>query len=358
MTELEKKIAYYAEEYYKGNELISDSEYDLLIAQLRSEQPDSKLLDTVVGDDFTATTDKIKLPVTMGTLFKCNSENELIEWIDKHGTKDYTLQHKIDGAGILLEYKDGVFVKAYSRGNSMYAEDTTKNMSLVNGVVKNLKDKFSGHIRGECVMYNSVFEKEFKNAGYKTARNTCAGIIKRLDGKDCDKLNFIAYDVFDADEKVDNTEMSKIEFLKNNGFDTPPVKFLSASSDIKKEVIAERNAIAKIRDTLEYPIDGIVLKQNNTSKEDLMRKTPVNNCAIKFDLTGVVTVIKDIEWSLSGRYFSPVAIVEPVMIDGREIKRASVYNVNKMEEMGIQIGSKVELITSGEIIPKIRSVIK
>ena len=356
MTELEEKIKRYAEEYYKGNELVSDEEYDLLIAQLRSEQPNSKLLDTVVGDDFTPSTEKLKLPITMGTLFKCMSENDLIEWFNKRGAKEYALELKIDGASVLLEYEKGSLIKAYSRGNSVYAEDITKNMLLVQGVIKNI-DNFTGHIRGECVMYNSVFEKYFKNSGYKTARNTCAGIMKRLDGSDCDRLNFIAYDVFDKDEIVDKTETNKIDFLKKAGFITPEFTVFDKNCNLSKEILKERTRIAKIRNTLEYPIDGIVLKQNNVDKSDLMRKTPQNNCAIKFDLTGVVTTVKDIEWSLSGKYFSPIAIIEPVIIDGREIKRASVYNLNKMEELGINIGSTVEVVASGEIIPKIRKVI-
>lgn len=356
MTELEKKIQYFAEEYYKGNELVSDEEYDLLIAQLRSEQPDSKLLDTVVGNDFTPSTEKLKLPITMGTLFKCMSENALIEWVNKRAAKDYVLEQKIDGISALLEYKNGKLVRVYSRGDSEYAEDITKNASLVNGVVKNIKN-FSGHIRGECVMYNSVFEKYFKNSGYKTARNSCAGVMKRLDGSDCDKLNFIAYDVFDADSIIDETETKKLDFLQAAGFTVPMFSVFNKNCDLTKEILKERTRIASIRDQIEYPIDGIVLKQNIVDKADLMRKTPQNNCAIKFDLTGVITTVKDIEWSLSGKYFSPVAIIEPVIIDGREIKRASIYNINKMEELGLNIGSTVEVVTSGEIIPVIRKVI-
>jgi len=102
MTELEEKIKNFADNYYQGNELISDEDYDLLIAKLKTEQPDSELLKGPIGSDIKGVTQKIKLPITMGTLDKCNSEEEMNAWWDKHSHNDILAELKIDGC---LDYE-------------------------------------------------------------------------------------------------------------------------------------------------------------------------------------------------------------------------------------------------------------
>lgn len=111
MTELETKIKKYADAYYEGNELISDADYDTLIEQLRQENPNSELLDTVVGDELKGVTKKYKLPITMGTLAKCRNESEFKEWYKSKGKKDYVIELKVDGCldgDTLLETEDGL----------------------------------------------------------------------------------------------------------------------------------------------------------------------------------------------------------------------------------------------------------
>lgn len=348
MTELELKIKNFADAYYNGNEQISDAEYDALIARLKQENPNSPLIKNgVVGSDLKGVSKKYKLPVTMGTLAKCMTDKEFSDWWSKHATTtDIIAETKIDGNGVLLEYKDGKLTFVYSRGDSEYAEDLTANVSKVKGVIKNLKENFTGYIRGEVVLKRSIFESDKSFANMANPRNAVAGVIKRLDGKDGEKLNFIGYDVF-GDH--DDTEMNKINFLKEQGFDTPRW-WLSVSEE---DVIELKNNIKELRKEADYDIDGIVIKQNNVDKEDLMRKTPLKNCALKPDPDIKITKILGIEWQLKGRYFSPVAIVEPVEIEGAIVNKASLANINIMIELGVEIGDNVYIKRAGEIIPKI-----
>ena len=354
MTELETKIKKYADAYYEGNELISDAEYDTLIEQLRQENPDSELLDTVVGNELKGVTKKYELPITMGTLAKCRNEDEFRDWFDsktKSEKINYVCEYKMDGNSQLLCYQDGKFVRSLSRGNSVYGEDTTQNVSLVQGVRKEIDIPGTVYIRGEVEMNKEIFKKYFPNDA--NPRNTAAGIMRHKDGKDCDKLNFIAYEIFSDYPGVSDYERNKMETLSRNLFSTPDY----IVTDSVEEILKWRSHVADLRKELPYEIDGIVIKNDEVDKEDLMRKTPLNNCAIKFDLVAERTTVKDIRWQLGGRYFSPVADVEPVVLCGATVSKASVANLNIMEELGIYPGAEVEIVRSGEVIPYISKVI-
>lgn len=369
MTALEQKIKSYADAYYKGDEQISDAEYDALVEQLRRESPKSELLPEsqgIAGSDLKGISRKYKLPVTMGTLAKCNTDDEFKDWWDKHSHSGIVAESKIDGCGVLLELEDGKLVRAYSRGDSVYAEDRTEQMDAVLGRDSNSTNGdvaagFYGWIRGEVVLRRSVFNRSFKDKGYKNPRNMVAGLLGRdklsdEDRRDLKLCSFIAYDVFvspksKAGSSVAETETGKISFLKEHGYETPKM-MLSPTYD---EIKAWKDSIDTSND--EVPCDGVVIKQNKVDVEDLMRKTPLNNVAYKPNLDIAVTKVVDIEWSLSGRLLSPVAVVEPVELCGTTVSRASLANINKMEELGVEIGSTVEITKRGEIIPKIMKVV-
>lgn len=369
MTALEQKIKSYADAYYQGDEQISDAEYDALIGQLRRESPKSGLLPEnqgVAGSDLKGISKKYKLPVTMGTLAKCNTDEEFEEWWSKHSHNDIVVTSKIDGCGVLLEYEDGELVRAYSRGDSVYAEDRTAQINAVLGRKNapengNVAKGFYGWIRGEVVLKRSLFNKYFKEKGYKNPRNMVAGLLGRenLSDEDLSELgacSFIAYDVFTSPKNklgysVADTEVHKLMFLQSYRLEVP-----------KMVINPDFGAIKDWKDSIdtsndEIPCDGVVIKQNKVDIDDLMRKTPLNNVAYKPNLDIAVTKVVDIEWSLSGRLLSPVAVVEPVELCGTTVSRASLANINKMEELGIEIGSTVEITKKGEIIPKILKVI-
>jgi len=351
MTELELKIQEAANAYYKnGSSPYTDEEYDLMMEELRETNPNSELLKNGVQEELKGVSKKYKLAKTMGTLAKCMDEASFKKtWNSLCKNREIVCQIKLDGGGCLLYYKNGKLFQALSRGDTEYGEDLTENISKIQGdysVVLNIPN-FTGYIRGEFFMLRSVFNKYFKEEA-KNPRNMAAGIIKRKDGSDCDKLSFVAYDLWD--EIHDKTEMDKISFLKEVGFKTPDNYF----NPSYEEILDLRNNL--ITDG-EVPCDGLVIKQNIVDKEDLQRRTPMKNFAFKPSLSTRITTVKDIIWQLAGTYFSPVAIIEPVELCGTTVERASLSNVNIMNELGIYVGAKVEVCKSGMIIPKVVKVV-
>ena len=345
MTDLEKKIQEAANAYYKdGSSPYSDEEFDELMEELRETQPNSELLKNGVQEELKGIKKKYKLPHTMGTLEKCMDEKSFSEYWKQHCKDIVIVENKIDGNSALLEYKDGKFVFAYSRGNTEYGEDLTKQLKQIS-FPKEIEG-FNGHIRGEVYLKRSVFEKYYKDQ--KNPRNTAAGLLNKKDVCGCSRLSFIAYDLWDGIN--DKTEIGKIAFLERAGFEVPDYHF----NPTYEEVLELRNNL--ITDG-EIPCDGLVIKQNNVDQQDLERKTPMNNFAFKPSLSTRITTVKDIIWQLAGSYFAPVAIIEPVELCGTTVERASVANVNIMNEIGIYIGAKVEVLKSGMIIPQVVKVV-
>jgi DNA ligase (NAD+) len=355
MTELENKIKKLADSYYNGKEQISDKEYDSLIEQLRIENPSSKLLDTICGSDsHIEGFKKGRHWLITGTLLKLKNEDELKEWYSKHSGR-YYVEQKCDGAGIELQYVNGKLNIAITRGDGFVGDCVTANAKKICGVKTNLKFNFTGSIRGEIVLKYGNFDKYFSDM--KNCRNAAAGIMKHLDGKDCEKLNFIAYELKDKAEVLDVTEKSKMDFLKKEGFEIPAYEDVNSLEEILKFrnfYVEER----KKRNLDGFDIDGIVLKTYECDREDLFNRTPkYSQVAIKFDLTEAVSTIESIEWTLSGRYLSPVAHITPVELCGTTVSKASLSNYRLMADMGVKIGAKCLVVKAGEIIPKIIKIL-
>lgn len=355
MTELEEKIKKYSDAYYSGKEIISDKDFDLLIAKLRREQPDSSLLDTVVGNEEEIQGfPKIKHELVTGTLKKCRNVEEFHEWIlSHHNFGSLCVQYKLDGNSILLEYDKGSLKRVSTRGDGFTGFDITNNGLKFQYVPHKIDPNFTGSIRGEVLLFHEDFKKYYNNM--KNCRNAAAGIVKHLDGSGCENLRMICYDIYDKNGLVDNTESQKIDFLTKNGFKVPE----GIKTDNYDEIIKFRESTYKLRENgkLEYDIDGIVVKQENCQKDDLKRKCPMNNCAIKFDLMEAESVLRKIVWQLQGSIFSPVGIFDPVELNGTTVSRATLHNINKMEELGIEVGKTCILEKAGEIIPCVKGVL-
>lgn len=253
--------------------------------------------------------------------------------------------------GIELKFRNGKLVQAVTRGTGFEGDDITENAKLVKGVNSTLNLPMDCSIRGEILMSHSMFNKNYKDK-MKNCRNAAAGIMKHLDGSELENLNFVAYDMQEVGEKTIKTEVQKLEFLSVNGFEIPEhavVKNLT-------EAFAFRTSQYNNRENIEYDIDGVVVKPEVIDYEDLKNRTPKNSCAIKFELDVAVTTIIGFEWSQSGKYFSPVAILEPVELNGTTVKRASCSNTKWLASRGIEIGSKVKIVKRGEIIPHIEGL--
>lgn len=236
-------------------------------------------------------------------------------------------------------------------------DDITSNVLRMKGLVKRLKEGFTGTVRGEVLLDKKDKEKYFPDM--KNCRNAAAGIMKHLDGSDCDKLTIRVYDAQYLDKSRSfGTQESLQAWLKDNGFivadyvlfDTTGMKNPgeSAIDLIRKEFSEE---FANKRD---FDIDGIVFKKNEIDLHDIQTEyRPKTMIALKNKYTLTETTIEGIEWCVKNGTVTPVALVSPCEIDGTIVKRASLANISCMEELGIEIGHKVIITKAGMIIPKI-----
>lgn len=350
IDELKKLIHEASVAYGNAEPIMSDKEFDQLVNELKTLDP--TYIDTVTYDDHVDGFPKAAHNLVTGTLAKCKNEEEFADWIKKHPGK-YMMEQKIDGAGMELQYENGILTQAVTRGNGFEGDVVTTNVEAIPDVVLDLKTGFSGSIRGEVYMKRSVFNKIYKNK-MKNCRNAAAGIMKHKDGSECENLAFIAYDLQEetTSGRIITTEQQKLDFLEECGFVIPNYELI----DSYEKAIAFREREYKNRDNIEYDIDGVVVKPEVIDYEDLKNRTPKNSCAIKFELDVAVSEVIDIVWNQSGKYFNPIAIIKPVELNGTTVQRASCSNANWLIEHGVEIGSKVKIVKRGEIVPHIEGL--
>ena len=355
--ELENKLKQAQDAYYNGSEpIMSDLEYDELWDELQTKFPTSNLL-SGVGVDHTDGFTKVKHSIIMGSQNKANTAEDMNAFFSRNGVGKYLAQYKLDGASISLTYENGEFVTGASRGDGRIGDNCTANVLRMKGLVKRLKEGFTGTVRGEVLLDKKDKEKYFPDM--KNCRNAASGIMKHLDGSDCDKLTIRVYDAQYLDKSRSFcTQESLQAWLKDNGFivadyelfDTAGMKNPgeSAIDLIRKEFSEE------LADKRDFDIDGIVFKKNEIDLHDIQTEyRPKTMIALKNKYTLAETTIEGIEWCVKNGTVTPVALVSPCEIDGTIVKRASLANISCMEELGIEIGHKVIITKAGMIIPKI-----
>ena len=355
--ELENKLKLAQDAYYNGPEpIMSDLEYDALWDELQAEFPASELL-RGVGEDSTDGFAKIRHSIIMGSQNKANTAEDMNAFFSRNGGGKYLAQYKLDGCSIALNYENGEFVMGASRGSGTEGDDITSNVLRMKGLVKRLKDGFTGTVRGEVLLDKKDKEKYFPDM--KNCRNAAAGIMKHLDGSDCDKLTIRVYDAQYLDKaRSFGTQEALQAWLKDNGFivadyvlfDTTGMKNPGESAiDLIRKEFSEEFA-----DKRDFDIDGIVFKKNEIDLHDIQTEyRPKTMIALKNKYTLAETTIEGIEWCVKNGTVTPVALVSPCEIDGTIVKRASLANISCMEELGIEIGHKVIITKAGMIIPKI-----
>lgn len=348
--ELEELISKYQKSYYAGNSEISDEDFDALWDELKTLNPFNKILKKVGGADIDGFV-KTKHLVTMGSQNKAADPKEFKKWFDKTRAESYAISHKLDGGSVSLQYENGKLNKIITRGNGEIGDDVTKNLIKSSGVIRDLNEEFNGAIRGEILLTKSIWKEKYQDK--RNCRNACVGISHRKDGEGSEDLLIMVYDVF-ALEKNFKTESEKMEWLKAKGFKTAPWKLVSSY----EEIIDFRNETCYNRNELEYDIDGIVVKDNKTDFDDQQRNRPERQIAFKFELDFEISKLLDVEWSQNGITYVPVAIIEPVELNGTIVSRASLANPNILKALNVKIGSYVKVSKRGEIIPKIEGVVE
>ena len=349
---LEKLILKYQKSYYEGEGEISDAEFDLLWDELKELDPENSLLLKVGGteqesDGFP----KAKHLIPMGSQDKAAGPAEFRAWAGKTEPASYIVQFKLDGASLELQYEKGLLKKAVTRGDGIRGDDITSNARRMKGVPSELREPFTGGIRGEVIMFHEIWYSKYSNKA--NCRNAANGIMRRKDGFGCEDLAFVAYDAsVPGDDSYFTDELEKIDWLAGQCFTAVVTREFSDPED----VIAWRTEIGGKRKNLGFDIDGLVIKDRQIDMADLRRERPERQIAFKFDLETAFSILRKVEWSESGATYTPIGIIDSVRIAGTTVQRANLNNPGMIRSMGLQIGSAVTVVKRGEIIPKIEGL--
>lgn len=361
-----KVLNYYLDAYHNRNEsLVSDKEYDELYDQLVELEKTTGIIFTnsptqTVGYEVKSNLTKVKHNHPLLSLDKTTDINELIKYFDG---KPVTLMAKMDGLTCSLNYRDGKLVSAESRGDGWIGEDITHNVMTFVNIPKTLPIKGDFIVDGEAIIdyktFNEINEKE--ETKFKNPRNLASGSVRQLDSSVAArrKIKFIAWKLFEAKDETGNNILSdnffsNIMTLHDLGFEVVPAL---SCNDLKKLAQISINTLRSICEDNDYPIDGIVATFNDVPYGNSLGMTghfPKHSIAFKFYQERNETTLLDIEWQTSRTgQINPVAIVEPVEIDGTTVSRASLSNVSVIKDLQLGIGDTVLLIKANQIIPKI-----
>ena len=301
--------------------------------------------------------------LSLGDVF---SEEEILAFlkrIEANGFHpEYVCELKIDGLSVSLHYEDGILVSASTRGNGVVGEDITHNVKTIKSIPLKLKDAVTIEVRGEIFMSKDTLkrlneERKEKNLPLlQNTRNAAAGSIRQLDSKVAAKRNLDAF-LYHLPNPLDygiKTHHEALEYFNKLGFKTNPNNRVVKNID---EVMAYIHEKAAIRDSLPYDIDGIVIKVDSIEIQQKLgytAKTPRWAIAYKFPATEVLTKLKDIIFTV-GRtgQITPNAILEPVIVMGSTIRRATLHNDMYVKEKGLKIGDIVSIRKAGDVIPEV-----
>ena len=349
---LEDEIKRHRELYYNFQPEISDAEYDILEDELRALDPSNPIL-AEIGRDASELFTKREHIIPMGSQDKVVIPQEFLKWAKKRNFPSYLIQFKLDGISIELQYDEGKFDYAVTRGDGLVGDDVSANVVKMKGFIPRLSVSFTGAVRAEVLLFHDIYDQKYTDK--QNCRNAAAGLVRRKDGVGSENLNLIFYDAISlSDAVVFENEVSKLKWLKDMGFDTVLTKTVKTA----QEVVDKREEVmVKTRQELNYDIDGLVIKGKQIDMEDMRRAKPMKQIAFKFEAEESKTVLREVEWSISGHNYTPVAIVDTVELMGTNVSRASLANPDLIKSLNLKIGCEVMISKRGDIIPKIERVI-
>ena len=359
------------------NPTITDQEYDMLLRELfdiEAEHPEWVREDSPTqhaGGKIIEGFNKVQHKIPMMSLSDVFSEEELIDFderIKKEGiTPEYMCELKIDGLSVSLLYEKGKLVRAATRGDGTTGEDITHNVKTIKTVPFKLKEEVDIEVRGEIFMNKATLEKlneERKAKGeplLQNCRNAAAGSIRQLDSKVAAKRKLDTF-IYHLPNPLDygiETHAEAIDYMKRLGFKTNPNNRLVKNMNEVLEFIAEKG---KARPNLAYDIDGVVIKVNSIRQQQALgytAKYPKWATAYKFPAVEVLTKLKDIIFTV-GRtgQITPNAVLDPVIVAGSTISRATLHNEDYVKEKDLKIGDIVSIRKAGDVIPEVVEVKK
>lgn len=384
MTEIEKKIEelrktlrYHSDRYYNDDAPeIEDYEYDMMMRELKEleekypeyDAPDSptKKVGGVADNSFESVTHSVR----MESLQDAFSKDELREFSnrveDTVSNVNYVVEPKIDGLSVSLEYRDGVFLRGSTRGNGDVGEDVSGNLRVIHNIPLKLNKSIPYiEVRGEVYMpkksFERVVDRQIINGEkpFKNPRNAAAGSLRQKDSSVAASRGLDIF-VFNI-QQIEGVELSShkesLDFIKELGFNTIPTY---KKVDNIEDAIAEIDRIGEARGSLEYDIDGAVIKVDDFSQRDILGSTakyPKWAIAFKYPPEEKQTKLLDIEIAV-GRtgVLTPTAILESVHLAGTTVSRATLHNQDFINEKGIAIGDVVTVRKAGDIIPEVLCV--
>ena len=378
MDELIKKLNQASYEYYTNdNPSITDQEYDDMMDELikletnnpnlvRSDSPTLKIGGEVITD-FKKITHTIPM-MSLGDVFNLDEIKEFDERVKKIVLKpSYICELKIDGLSVSLKYEKGKLVTAATRGDGVTGEDITHNVRTIKNVPLSLPVDIDIEVRGEIYMPKKSFLKlneERKANGenlFANPRNAAAGSVRQLDSKIAASRNLAVflYHLPDAKKYGINSQEEALEYMKKLTFPVNPnIKKINSIEEITDYI----DHYSNVRDSLEYDIDGIVIKVNNFTDQEKLgvtAKVPKWAIAYKFPAEQVLTKLENIEFCVgrTGK-ITPRADLAPVRVAGSVVRSATLNNEDYIMEKDIRIGDTVSIRKAGDIIPEVVEVIK
>lgn len=379
--ELRPLLKYYTQKYFDDEQVVSDYEYDMLMRELKQierEYPELITKDSPtqrVGASIKKGFEKVTHEVPLQSLQDVFSFGEVEEFEEKmekaskqYGRPlDYVVETKIDGLSASLEYRDGKLWRAATRGDGQVGENVTDNISTIKTVPKELKEPINITVRGEVFIGKNDFDKMNEDRlmeeqeQFANARNAAAGSLRQLDSSITASrpLNIFIFNVQKSEDIHFETHYESLLYLEKLGFNVNPVKILCTTREEVQKAIEE---IGKMRDKLDFGIDGAVVKVNDLElreKVGTTYKTPKWAVAYKYPPEKKETLLKDIVCQV-GRTgaITPMAILEPVYVAGSKISKTTLHNEDYIKENDIRIGDRVIIQKAGDVIPEVVGVNK
>ena len=365
--------------YNNAQPFISDKEFDERLQELNSLEQSYNLVHPNsptqrVGGEASSTFETVVHPVPLLSLDNTYNEEELnnfdgrVQKILEHTNYNYFVELKYDGASMRLRYEKGTLVLGATRGNGQQGDDITRNARTIRDIPLTLSGNFPDvvEVRGEAYMEREAFARmnerreEEGLAVFANPRNSTAGSLKMQDPKAVAQrpIRFFAFDLLLDNEDPSLTQERKNELLKEFGL--PVNEFPKVCNNIEEvhQVVLEYD---ELRHTLPYETDGVVIKVNQNHLRDLLgstSKSPRWAISYKFEAEQAATIINNITLQV-GRLgtITPVAELEPVLLAGTTVKRASLHNEDEILRKDIRIGDTVMVEKAGEIIPQIVIVV-
>ena len=377
--ELRPLLQYYTQKYFDDEQVVSDYEYDMLMRELKQiekEYPElitkdspTQKVGSSIKKGFAKVTHEVPLQ-SLQDVFTFEEVEEFDERMQKAAEEykrllEYVVETKIDGLSSSIEYRKGKYVKGATRGNGLVGEDVTENIATIKTVPKELKEPISITVRGEVFIGKTDFDKMNEERlleeqeQFANARNAAAGSLRQLDSKITASrpLNIYIFNVQKSEDVHFTTHYESLLYLEKLGLNVNPVKILCKNMQEVRQAIEK---IGQMRDSLDFGIDGAVVKVNDLELREKIGttyKTPKWAVAYKYPPEKKETLLKDIVCQV-GRTgaITPMAILEPVYVAGSKISKTTLHNEDYIKQNDIRIGDRVIIQKAGDVIPEVVGV--